>query len=330
MKNLFQIMKKKILKFIWIILKYIVTFILKKLNLFVVYRLGDAIGDQLCMTAIIEELANEKKLQTIVVSRYSELFDNNPNVYMNISFYNYSAFIQKIIKRILFNIKGEQIECFSFEDENYSCLADYMRETKSKESLIEVNSKHFNKKLNLKNARPKLYFSDEELLLFNEKFKDLPDDFVVIQPIGKTTYTPNKEWSFNKFQEVVDSTPLVWLQTGLKGDKVLSNVLDYTSKTKNIRELSYIISKAKFVLCLEGLLNHLASAVNTKSFVIFSGFSFVEIADYSLNVNISNTPQVECSPCWLLSKCPLTDKSCTEDISVQRVKDIIQKECKFL
>ena len=307
-----------------------INFILKKLNVFIIYRLGDAIGDQLCMTAVIEEIAKKKNFRIIVISKYSEFFMNNPNIFINISFYKLNELIQRIIKKVLQKIKGTQIENFSFENDNFECLEDYMRETKSKESLIEVQSKHFKYKLDLNNAIPILYFSDEELLIFNEKFKDLPNDFAIIQPIGKTTYTPNKEWSFEKFQEVVHSIDIDWLQTGLKDDKVLLNVLDYTSKTKNIRELAYIISKARFILCLEGLLNHVAAAVKTKSFVIFSGFHCVEIANYDFTVSILNSPQVECAPCWLLSKCPLPIKYCTEGITVQRVIDVIKNDCDYL
>jgi ADP-heptose:LPS heptosyltransferase len=201
-----------------------------------------------------------------------------------------------------------------------------MRETKSKESLLEVHSNHFHNKLNLKNIKPSLYFSDTEKQVFNEKFKDLPKSFAVIQPIGKITYTPNKEWGFEKFQNIVNDTDINWIQTGLEGDITLSNVINYTNRTRNIRELAYVISKAKFVLCLEGLLNHISAAVNTKSLVIFSGFSFVELAKYDSTIVIVNTPQVECSPCWLLDKCPLSVKNCTENITVNSVLDVINKE----
>ena len=307
-----------------------INFILKKLNVFIIYRLGDAVGDQLCMTAVIEEIAKKKNFKIIVISRYSELFENNPNICLNIAFYKYSDLIQRIIRRVLLKIRGKQVENFVFQSDTYDCLADYMRETKSKESLIEVHSKHFKYKLNLKNANPILYFSQEELKKFDEKFKNLPNNFAVIQPIGKTTYTPNKEWDFDKFQEVVNSIDIDWIQTGLNGDKVLLNVLDFTSKTKNIRELAYVISKAQFVLCLEGLLNHLSVCVSTKSFVIFSGFSFIEISNYNSSVNIFHSPQVECTPCWLLEKCPLPIKSCTESISANKVIDVIKNDCDFL
>lgn len=72
--------------------------------------------------------------------------------------------------------------------------------------------------------------------------KSLPKNFAIIQPIGKTTYTPNKEWGFDKFQNVVEKTKEInWVQSGLK------DVLDLRGETKSLRELAFLISKADFV-----------------------------------------------------------------------------------
>ena len=157
-----------------------------------------------------------------------------------------------------------------------------------------------------------------------KKFEFLPKNFAIIQPIGKTTYTPNKEWGFDKFQNVVEKTKEInWVQSGLKDDLLLKYVLDLRGETKSLRELAFLISKADFVLCLEGLLNHLAAAVNTKSFVVFSGFSQIELAKYDTSIAIAKVPQVECSPCWLLENCPKEKKYCTEDILVEDVVESV-------
>ena len=94
-------------------------------------------------------------------------------------------------------------------------------------------------------------------------------------------------------------------------------------RTKTLRELAYVVSKSNFILSNEGLLNHLAAAVNTKSFVVFSGFHPVEIAKYDTTVAISKVPQVECSPCWLRENCPKEEKYCTEDILVEDVVESV-------
>ena len=170
----------------------------------------------------------------------------------------------------------------------------------------------------------KIYFSKDEIKIYEKKFEFLPKNFAIIQPIGKITYTPNKEWGFDKFQNVVEKTKEInWVQSGLKDDLLLKDVLDLRGETKSLRELAFLISKADFVLCLEGLLNHLAAAVNTKSFVVFSGFHPVEIAKYDTSIAIAKVPQVECSPCWLLENCPKEEKYCTEDILVEDVVGMV-------
>ena len=105
---------------------------------------------------------------------------------------------------------------------------------------------------------------------------------------------------------------------------MLKTVIDFRGQRKLLRELAYVISKAQFVFCLEGLLNHMASSVNTKSIVIFSGFHPIEIAKYETTLAIVKNPQVNCAPCWLLHKCPKEHKWCTDGISVSQVVDTLK------
>jgi len=301
--------------------------ILKPLNIFIIYRFGKAIGDQVCMSAAVKALKKQKGYKVIVFSSYPEIFYNNPNVYKNVDIRNYPNFLKKMISRLLDISKGGQIENFRFSTKEGKGFEDFMRESKAKISLIEAHSKHFKVKLDLKDAKPQIYFSDEEIEEFSKKFEFLKD-FAIIQPVGKTTYTPNKEWGFEKYQEVVNKTKdkINWVQVGLENEKLLENVIDLRGKTESLRELAFVIKKANFVLANEGLLNHLAAAVGTKSFVVFSGFHPVEIAKYDTTIAIVKNPQVECAPCWLLEKCPKERKWCTEGVLVEDVVEIITKE----
>jgi len=300
--------------------------ILKPLNIFIIYRLGNAIGDQVCMSAVVKAIKKQKGYKVIVFSSYPEIFYNNPNVYKNVDMRDYPNLFKNIISRLLAISKGGQIENFCFPIKNGKGLEDFMRETKAKISLIVAHSLHFKIKLNLENATPEIYFNDEEKKQFSEKFEFLKN-FSIIQPVGKTTYTPNKEWGFEKYQEVINRTKdkINWVQVGLENEKQLENVVDFRGKTESLRELAFVISKANFVLANEGLLNHLSASVGTKSFVVFSGFNPVEIAKYDTTVAISKTPQVECAPCWLLEKCPEKEKWCSEGILVDNIiKEIIK------
>ncbi|MBV5304516.1 MAG: hypothetical protein JZU70_10015 [Chlorobium sp.] len=303
----------------------IVNKLLKILNIFILYRFGSAIGDQLCMTGVVENLFDQHKLKVIIFSNYSEFFENNPKVYKNYSFKRIPKLLRNILLSFLRIYEGDNIANFCFPANSKSTLEEYMRRTKAKISLIEAHSLYFKKRLELKSASPKIYFSTAELQIFAGKFNNLPSNYSIIKPIGKTTYTPNKEWGFNNFQKVVDSNKnILWIQTGLHNDALLDNVIDYRGKTDNLRELAYIISKAGFILSLEGLLNHIAASVGTKSFCIFSGFHPTEIATYSTTVPIVLDPQEECSPCWLLDKCPQERKYCTDKILPEHIINTIK------
>jgi len=297
-------------------------FLLKKLNIFILYRFGKAIGDHVCMSAIMEELF-QKGYKVIIISTYAEIFYYNPYVWKNLYIDNYPKLIQKLIQKFLDFSKGNRIENFVFQYKNQK-IDEYMRKTKAKISLIEAHTLHFKEKLSTTDVKPKIYFSNDEIKKYEEKFHKY-QNFAIIQPIGKTTYTPNKEWGFLKYQEVVEQTKdyISWLQIGFKNDKLLLNVEDARGETATLRELAYLISKANFVLANEGLLNHLAASVDTKSFVLFSGFSCVELAQYSTTIAIVKNPQVECAPCWLKEACPKEKKWCTEDISSKEVSSVI-------
>ncbi|MCT7517023.1 glycosyltransferase family 9 protein [Aliarcobacter cryaerophilus] len=282
------------------------------------------------MSAVVKEISRQTKHKVIVFSSYPELFNNNPYVYKNIDIKSYSKYIQKIINLFLRIFKSGQIENFCFPTVNGG-VENYMRESKAKISLIEAHTLHFKTQLDLKDAKPDIFFDEDELQILKEKFKDLPNSFAIIQPIGKTTYTPNKEWGFEKYQEVVNKTQekIRWVQVGLENDVLLSGVVDMRGRTKTLRELAYVVSKSNFILSNEGLLNHIVASVNIKSFVVFSGFSQIELAKYDTTIPIVKVPQVECAPCWVLEKCPKDKKWCTEDILVEDVVKIIKKEMKF-
>ena len=184
--------------------------------------------------------------------------------------------------------------------------------------LAEVNTLHFKINLNFDRISNEIYFSQKEILTYSQKF-NLPNSYSVIQPNSKTSYTPNKGWGFEKYQKVVSHfKDILWIQLGTTGDLILNDVINYVGET-SLRELAFIIKNAEFIIADEGLLNHVASAVKTKSFVLQSGFSNTDISKYTDTIHIVNNPQVSCSPCWITSKCPKKIKYCTEQILVSEV-----------
>lgn len=295
---------------------------LKKLNIFIIYRDGNAIGDQVCMSGIIKLMYEQYNFKIIVFSNYPEIFEYNHRVWKNIGFNNLNKFVKLYILRFLRLFSGGQIENFMFQYCN-DTLENYMRQTKKNIHLIQAHSMHFKNKVRYIDLHCEIYFSNTELNYFQKKF-NLPDEFAIIQPIGKTTFTPNKEWGFGNFQQVITMMPKIsWLQVGLSYDVLLKNVIDYRGKT-NLRELFYLLSKARFVLANEGLLNHIVSSFNNKSIVVFSGFSCVGLAEYYNTISIYDGAYLECKPCWKLHACDIEGKPCMDKISVEGVVNTIK------
>jgi len=295
-------------------LSRIVNFILGLLRVYVIYRAGQGIGDQVCMSAIVRILYNSGESRIVVISSCPEIFWHNPKVWWNVGYRRLSPFWQRALLSVLSCADGKRINQFSFRSSESETLESFMRRTGAKMHLVEAYSRHFRDGLNYADVRSEIFLTENEKSHYKKLLK-LPARYAVIHPSTKTGYTPNKEWGIIKFQQVVSLMPdICWVQTGLENDQLLSGVMDFRGKTKSLRELFYLISNALFVLAPEGLYNHVSSALDVTSFVIFSGFHPVEIAKYDNTVPIVRESRVSCAPCWLLTSCPHLAKPCTEDI----------------
>jgi ADP-heptose:LPS heptosyltransferase len=303
-------------------LSHLVNSLLGYFNIFVIFRAGDSIGDQLCMSAIVRLVDMQYKHRIIVISTYPELFLNNPRIWKNYKLIQNKS--GNFIVRALRFLSGKWLVNFLYTNNNL-IYEEFMRIDAKKLHLVEAHSAHFKININFNEIKNEIYFSEDETKALISKF-NLPSHYAVIQPNGKITYTPNKNWGFKNYQAVVLSLGQEnWIQVGAYSDKVLNNATNYSGKT-SLRELAFLIKYADFVLADEGLLNHIASAFNTKSYVVYSGFSPTEIANYDRTISIVNKPQVECSPCWIRGKCPQKIKYCTENISVNQVVNKIKKD----
>ena len=119
--------------------------ILSFFNIYIIYRIGHAVGDQLCMTSVIRLINEQHPFKIVVISSFSELFNNNPRIWKN---YEVKvSFIGSFISRILRFLSGKCIENFLFTSKK-EVYEDYMRENKSLLHLVEVNTLHFKIDLN--------------------------------------------------------------------------------------------------------------------------------------------------------------------------------------
>jgi len=297
-----------------------VNYLLRVFNIFVIYRIGNAIGDQVCMSAVVRLIDKQYPYKIVVISSYPEIFYNNPRIWKNININKSDSTPLRIIRFL----KGFQIEHF-FPTFKNIVFEDHMRQTKSNIHLIEAHSQHFFHKIKQDKFKNEIFFSKDEIEQYRLKFK-LLSRFSLINPVGKDSYTPNKNWRFDNFQQIVSSSDNInWIQVGISDDKKLLGVLDYRGAT-TLRELFYLVSKAEFILANEGLLNHIASAFNVKSYVVHSGFSQTALSKYGNTTFFSNNIACEYSPCWKLDECGIKNKPCINSIIPYKVLERIIKD----
>lgn len=281
----------------------------------IIFRFGKSIGDQLITSGLIKRLNSEKNINIILLIRFTEFFKHNPYVTKvikfdtNLKFHNILLKVLKILK-LNFII---DLTTYNTKQNGYFELKNY-----PDIHLSEFLFRNLKLNINLKSLKPYINFSDKELAIYDKKFK-LPKNFSIIQAEGKINFTPNKEWGFENFQKVVNLTSKIqWVQiTKNNNQKKLNNVIHFHSLS--LRELSYLIYRSEFVLCLEGLYNHIAAAFDKKTFLILSGFTTTKNVEYKNNIIIKNEENLKCSPCYKLYNCDIHGKPCTNQISPDNV-----------
>jgi ADP-heptose:LPS heptosyltransferase len=198
------------------------------------------------------------------------------------------------------------------------------------ERAIHRNDKHIINQIcehygiNDADLKCELYFSEQEEEEANNIIKNLPDDFVLIEPISKTNYTVNRAYPFDKWQYVVDAITknIQVVQVGLSENQVLDNVINLVGKT-TFRTASIIMRQSKFLLSSEGGLTHAATAVETPAIVVITGYQTPKMVAYSQNTNINIATH---GPCGMKSKCVL----CVEDSRNHNHNKIIDAALAFL
>jgi len=165
-----------------------------------------------------------------------------------------------------------------------------------------------------------LYFTDEETQKAEEKAKKLDSEFIIIEPHSKLSYTVNRRYPFEKWQDIVNkiNKNIQVVQIGQKGNEVFEGVIDLTGQT-SFREAAALTGAAKLFLSSEGGLVHAATAVDTKSIVILTGYQTPKMVEYPQNdyINIATH-----GPCGFKVKCPKCEEDAEKHNSDEVVKQI--------
>jgi len=288
----------------------------------ILFRGGKAVGDQLCMTALVEALHREHGIRSIVFTHYSEWFRNNPKV-VSCLHLSTGTLLGRAQLRILRALKSSRVIEFAAANSG----EDYVKRMRAEQPmhLVQANSRELALPMSWRNIKTEIYFTPSEEKKFEGDFPQLMVPFVCVHSHGKTLFTPNKSWSVEKIQAVINETPqITWVQLGGISDAPLCSVIDLRGKTNSLRALAFVISRSQAVVCTEGLYNHITAAFERPCVVVHSGFSPTELAHYSSTSIVVREPQVTCAPCWLLTPCPVAGKPCTSDITSQQVTSALR------
>ena len=291
---------------------------LKKRNYLIIYRYGKAIGEHVCITGVISKIY-KKNLKIIVFSNYAELFKNNPKIF---KLYDLNKFFnKKILLKILNLFEGVSIKSYRNKiktTDKYSFMKFYPRNI----HFGAVVAFHFDMNLNFDNFKNEIYLSEKEIIEYKKKF-NLPNSYAVIHSETKKTYTENKNWGPEKIQNIVNEfNEINWIQVGRPGEFELKNTFKCHFNI-SLRELAFIISNSDFLVSMEGMFNHMASAFNKKNFLIHIGFLTMESVKYPNNILIENNSKLKCYPCFSFD-CMEHKKHCDENLTSDYAINIIK------
>lgn len=298
------------------------------MNFIVILRFHGGIGDFVSLTSLIREINIKYPHKKIVLfTGNRDTFINNPRI--DKIFFIKSNILKSIMWRV-FNLLEILFPNFFYsylykKNKIYKSFEDEVRNG-NKDIYQKILTKHWNLNLNYKNLKNEIYFSSEEVENFQEKFNFTHSNFALIHSQGKISYTQNKEIGYQNFQRIIDASPKInWIQIGDKNDKKLEKtILDLRGKT-SLRELFYLISKTKFIVCQEGAYNHIANAFKIKAFVIFTGFNPLEICIYNNTIPIQSDKLPACSPCMKYEKCNYKMK-CINKKVIEKIILLLKKE----
>jgi len=150
-----------------------------------------------------------------------------------------------------------------------------------------------------------------------------PPPFITIEPNSNLDYTPNRAYPFEKWQNIVNALKdkIPFVQVGTKGSRVLENVIDWTGQS-SFKNTAGMIGFSRLFLSSEGGLVHAATAVDTKSVVIITGYQTEKMVAYPQNINVNISSH---GPCGLKSHCPDCHRD-GEDHNYEEIISLIEAD----
>lgn len=143
---------------------------------------------------------------------------------------------------------------------------DYMRTTPEK---VVYNS-------NFRVEPGEIFLTDEERARYAHY-----GGFIYIEPNTKGTFGGNKDWGFDRWQQVVKRLPYRFVQG--KGRK-----LDGVEQcdTRTFRDACILLERADFFVGTDGGLHHAAAAMGKRAVVVWGGLVPPRILGYDAHINL--------------------------------------------
>jgi len=147
--------------------------------------------------------------------------------------------------------------------------------------------------------------------------------FVIVEPIVRKPSSQNKNWGFERWEEVVKDFPIPVYQFDSDGKtKILPGVNPIYSP--NFRVSAGIVEHAFLVMTVDGGMHHMAASMNTPAVVVFGGFADPKITGYAYQRNFYvDLPE---SPCGRYYPC----EHCRKAMSMIKPEEVRQAALEML
>lgn len=248
---------------------------LRRDDLFLLFMSKGGLGDAFCQTGLMRALrAKHPEMRFVVVTRFPDFFLGLPEVAEIADISGWSAWCRCLLHTRLRVAALDRAHDFVYKPQRQVPKAWCDAHPGVRPHLIELAAANLRLPADFSDVRGRLAFSPGEERKFAAKHAALDADFAIVVPVGKTSYTPNKEWGFDNWRRLAELLPEIrWVQLGLAENPLLPGAIDLRGKT-SLREMALALSRARFVVCGEGLHNHLCGALGTPCFTVFSGFHY--------------------------------------------------------
>jgi hypothetical protein len=151
-----------------------------------------------------------------------------------------------------------------------------------------------------------LYLTRDEFNLYSQYAGS-----VYIEPNVKESIVSDKAWYFDRWQEIVNSIRIKWVQgPGRKLDNVEQ------VNTPSFRHACALLKHCKFFVGTDGGLHHAAAALSKPAVVVWGGFIDPDVLGYKTHLNLCKAKYF----CGTRKQC----KHCRKALNAITVKDVIK------